>query len=306
MSYRDRAEAFELVARQGLVGQQQQQQEQQDTAHTADNSSTGSPLNALKGAVWNTRAVAWIATGRGKRSVRSSLLRPGLFDTTVELPPLSAHSRSLVLHAALHRKLKDASNAGGEIHAEERTLGLDDVAASAEGSEAADLNVLVERALHAAALRGLEEQMCRNNDNNNVDGDDDDDNDDDHSGIPSKNQDNRMILKPQDFAAALEGFVPASLRGVSLTKSDIEWADVGGLSSVREVLKDTLELPMQFQALYERAPQRMASGILLYGPPGCGKTLLAGAVAKECGLNFISVKGPEVRTLLPHVIQITS
>ena len=74
----------------------------------------------------------------------------------------------------------------------------------------------------------------------------------------------------------------------------MQWSDVGGLDEVRVTLKDTLELPLQFAELYERSPQRLASGILLYGPPGCGKTLLAGAVAKECGLNFISVKGPEV------------
>ncbi len=101
-------------------------------------------------------------------------------------------------------------------------------------------------------------------------------------------------LKTADLMDALEGFTPAALRGVALANSDVKWSDVGGLLTVRRVLKETLELPIQFAPLYERSPQRLASGILLYGPPGCGKTLLAGAVAKECGLNFISVKGPEV------------
>ncbi|CAN0364833.1 unnamed protein product, partial [Laminaria digitata] len=53
-------------------------------------------------------------------------------------------------------------------------------------------------------------------------------------------------------------------------------------------------LPVKYGRLFEATPTRLPTGALLYGPPGCGKTLLAGAVAAECGLNFISVKGPEV------------
>ena len=62
----------------------------------------------------------------------------------------------------------------------------------------------------------------------------------------------------------------------------------------RRVLKETLEMPARFAPLYDASPLRLPSGVLLFGPPGCGKTLLAGAVANESGLNFISVKGPEV------------
>ena len=93
---------------------------------------------------------------------------------------------------------------------------------------------------------------------------------------------------------ALRGFTPAALRGAQLFKADVKWADVGGLHAARACLKETLELPMKYSRLYDRAPIRLPSGVLLYGPPGCGKTMLAGAVSAECGLNFISVKGPEV------------
>merc|ERR1712130_546232 len=72
------------------------------------------------------------------------------------------------------------------------------------------------------------------------------------------------------------------------------WDDVGGLLKVRTTLKETLELPTKYSRLFDKAPLKLRSGLLLYGPPGCGKTLLASAVAKECGLNFISVKGPEL------------
>lgn len=81
---------------------------------------------------------------------------------------------------------------------------------------------------------------------------------------------------------------------VSLHTSSVSWASVGGLETVKSTLRETLEWPQKYPELYKSLPLRMTSGILLFGPPGCGKTMLANAVAKECGLNFISVKGPEL------------
>ncbi|CAM9982604.1 unnamed protein product [Ectocarpus sp. 12 AP-2014] len=98
----------------------------------------------------------------------------------------------------------------------------------------------------------------------------------------------------EDLEAALEGFSAESLRGAGLFRSSVEWGDVGGLNGVRSELREILELPVKYGRLFEVTPTRLPTGALLYGPPGCGKTLLAGAVAAECGLNFISVKGPEV------------
>jgi peroxin-1 len=97
-----------------------------------------------------------------------------------------------------------------------------------------------------------------------------------------------------DFIAAQEAFTPFSLRGVSLQKSDVRWADIGGLHDARQILRETLEWPTKYARIFANCPLRLRSGLLLYGYPGCGKTLLASAVARECGLNFISVKGPEI------------
>ncbi|RHX97485.1 hypothetical protein DYB30_006508 [Aphanomyces astaci] len=128
-----------------------------------------------------------------------------------------------------------------------------------EGFSVRDLTQVVDRAVHHATIRTRQ----------------------------STTQD-RMSL---DLLAGLEGFTPAALRGVELFKSSVQWSDIGGLHDIRQTLKDTLELPTK---LYAAAPIKLPSGLLLFGPPGCGKTLLANAVANECGLNFISVKGPEV------------
>lgn len=103
-----------------------------------------------------------------------------------------------------------------------------------------------------------------------------------------------LCLCKEDFDKALKGFTPASLRNVPLQKSTTTFASIGGLTETRQVLLETLQYPTKYAPLFAKCPLRLRSGLLLYGYPGCGKTLLASAVAGECGLNFISVKGPEI------------
>ncbi|MCJ1479288.1 Peroxisome biosynthesis protein pex1 [Lambiella insularis] len=101
-------------------------------------------------------------------------------------------------------------------------------------------------------------------------------------------------LVDEDFKQALEGFTPASLRNVTLQTSSTTFDSIGGLHATRRILLETLQYPTTYAPIFEQCPLRLRSGLLLYGYPGCGKTLLASAVAGECGLNFISVKGPEI------------
>lgn len=103
-----------------------------------------------------------------------------------------------------------------------------------------------------------------------------------------------MSLTGQDFAAALKGFTPSSLRNVTLQHSTTTFSSIGGLTATRQTLLETLQYPTLYAPIFAKCPLRLRSGLLLYGYPGCGKTLLASAVAGECGLNFISVKGPEI------------
>ncbi|VEU23057.1 DEKNAAC104031 [Brettanomyces naardenensis] len=100
---------------------------------------------------------------------------------------------------------------------------------------------------------------------------------------------------PDNFTRALSNYTPSSLRGVKLQKdTGTSWKDIGGLKEAKRVLLETLEWPTRYAPIFAKCPLRLRSGILLYGYPGCGKTLLASAVASQCGLNFISIKGPEI------------
>jgi peroxin-1 len=105
---------------------------------------------------------------------------------------------------------------------------------------------------------------------------------------------NTITLTRDDYTSALSGFTPASLRNVTLQSSTTKWDSIGGLHSTRQTLLETLQYPTTYAPIFAQCPLRLRSGLLLYGYPGCGKTLLASAVAGECGLNFISVKGPEI------------
>ncbi|EJS43004.1 pex1p [Saccharomyces arboricola H-6] len=103
------------------------------------------------------------------------------------------------------------------------------------------------------------------------------------------------IVTRELFLESLSGFTPSALRGVKLTKkTNIKWGDIGALYGAKKILLETLEWPTKYEPIFVNCPLRLRSGILLYGYPGCGKTLLASAVAQQCGLNFISVKGPEI------------
>ena len=105
---------------------------------------------------------------------------------------------------------------------------------------------------------------------------------------------NTVTLTRDDYASAMKGFTPASLRNVTLQSSTTKWDSIGGLTATRQILLETLQYPTTYAPIFAQCPLRLRSGLLLYGFPGCGKTLLASAVAGECGLNFISVKGPEI------------
>ncbi|KAJ3074588.1 Peroxisome biosynthesis protein pex1 [Podochytrium sp. JEL0797] len=142
------------------------------------------------------------------------------------------------------------------------------IASVTEGYRPTDLETLITRASHETAVRRI---------------------------LHPTSTTSTIIL--EDLEKAVQGYTPAALKGLKMAEGDasaVGWNDIGGLKGPKRMLVETMEWPTRYARIFESCPLRLRSGILLYGYPGCGKTILAAAVAKECGLNFISVKGPEI------------
>ncbi|SCU86101.1 LAME_0D04500g1_1 [Lachancea meyersii CBS 8951] len=108
-------------------------------------------------------------------------------------------------------------------------------------------------------------------------------------------EDSSTPVARETFERTIANFTPSSLRGIKLQKdTGVKWSSVGAMHQAKELLLETLEWPTKYEPIFSKSPLRLRSGILLYGYPGCGKTMLASAVAQQCGVNFISIKGPEI------------
>jgi len=103
-----------------------------------------------------------------------------------------------------------------------------------------------------------------------------------------------LRISDKDFVQAINMVEPSAMREIMIDIPDISWEDVGGLEDIKSELREAVEWPLKYPKLFEKAGIRPLNGILLFGPPGCGKTLLAEAVANESKCNFITVKGPEI------------
>ena len=104
----------------------------------------------------------------------------------------------------------------------------------------------------------------------------------------------RLIVTQNDFEQAIKDVMPSAMREVFLETPDVKWEDIGGLEGVKRELQEAVEWPLKYPSLYAAMGHTAPKGILLHGPSGTGKTLLAKAVATESEANFISVKGPEL------------
>jgi transitional endoplasmic reticulum ATPase len=104
----------------------------------------------------------------------------------------------------------------------------------------------------------------------------------------------KLIITKADFDNAIKEVMPSAMREVYLESPDVKWSDIGGLDEVKRELQEAVEWPLRYPDLYTKLGHSIPKGILMHGPSGTGKTMLAKAVATESEANFISVKGPEL------------
>jgi transitional endoplasmic reticulum ATPase len=196
--------------------------------------------------------------------IESALRRPGRFDRELEIVIPDEEGR----HEILKIKTKDM------------TLDVDvdlfQLARDTHGFVGADLQQLT---LEAAI-------QCIRSNLGNMDVDSEE-------PVPDEALD-MLRVDNEHFIHALSVCDPSTLRDNKIEVPDIKWADIGGLEETKRELQEMVRYPIEHRHLFERFGMQASRGVLFYGPPGCGKTLMAKAIANECGANFISVKGPEL------------
>ncbi|GJQ14746.1 hypothetical protein GpartN1_g6537.t1 [Galdieria partita] len=106
-----------------------------------------------------------------------------------------------------------------------------------------------------------------------------------------------LAVTQEHFKFALGQSNPSALRETHVEIPNVTWEDIGGLEEVKVELQETVQYPVEHPEKFEKFGMQPSKGVLFYGPPGCGKTLLAKAIANECQANFISIKGPELLTM---------
>ncbi len=192
-----------------------------------------------------------------------ALRRPGRFDREIEIPVPDRPGRAEILEIHSH---------GMPLHKE---VSLASLAARTHGFVGADLQALCRE----AAMRCLRRLLP--------------DIDLGAAELPYSLIEQLQIL-PADFEEALAEIEPSALRDAFVEVPNVAWEQVGGLDAVRQRLVEAVEWPLRRPELFAQAAVRPPRALLLTGPPGCGKTLLAKAVATESKVNFLSVKGPEL------------
>ncbi|KAM8970335.1 ATPase family protein 2 homolog isoform X2 [Sarcophilus harrisii] len=200
------------------------------------------------------------ATNR-PHTLDSALRRPGRFDKEIEIGVPNAQDRLDILQKLLR----------GVPHGLQEAE-LVQLANSAHGYVGADLKALCNEAgLHA--WRRVQKQL---------------------PDLPNGEVGESVKVTLGDFLQAMNEVQPSAMREVAIDVPNVSLSDIGGLEDIKLKLKQAVEWPLKYPEAFARMGIQPPTGILLYGPPGCSKTMIAKALANESGLNFLAVKGPEL------------
>jgi SpoVK/Ycf46/Vps4 family AAA+-type ATPase len=194
-----------------------------------------------------------------------ALRRPGRIDSEVEVPiPDEASTRAEILQFQL-----------GNIGAKLPDISSDDwmtLGKLAKGFNGADCMLAVKEALRSALLREMTPAAA----------------------VDEPSQPLEAQLSLEDLKTAIRHTKPSAIKSITVEIPQVLWSSIGGMDSVKKELREAIELPLTHSELFTQLRVPPPRGILLYGPPGCSKTLMARALATEGNMNFLAVKGPEL------------
>jgi len=211
--------------------------------------------------------VVVIAATNRVNAIDPALRRPGRFDREIEIGVPDKTGRLEVLH--IHSRGMPLTEEG------DLRVDLASLANRTHGFVGADLHALCREAAMKALRRYLPKMNL------------------DEEEIPQDVLD-QLEVTNDDFLGALREIQPTAVREVFIEIPNVHWSDIGGLQEVKDTLIEVVEWPLKRPETFTRLGITPPKGVLIYGPPGAGKTLLARAVATESEANFISVKGPEL------------
>jgi len=222
-------------------------------------------LTLMDGLKQRSQVIVMAATNR-PNSIDPALRRFGRFDREVDIgiPDTTGRLEILQIHT---KKMK--------LHDDVR---LDELAQDTHGFVGADIGQLCSE----AAYQQIREKM------------DLFDLEDDTIDVEVLDQ---LAVTMDNFRFAKEKTNPSAIREVSVEIPNVTWEDVGGLEETKAELREMVQYPVEHPEMFQYFGMAASKGVLFYGPPGCGKTLLAKAIANECQANFISIKGPELLTM---------
>ena len=219
-------------------------------------------LTLMDGLEARGKVVVIGATNR-VNSIDPALRRPGRFDREIEIGIPDQEGRLDILH--IHTRGMPLTD----------DVKLEYFAKITHGFVGADLESLCKEAAMRSLTRVIPEINL------------------DQTRIPIEIL-NKIKIGNKDFEDALKDIHPSAMREVQIQKPNVKWEDVGGLTNVKDELSEAIEWPLRHADLFDEADVRPPKGILLYGSPGTGKTMIAKAVATTSEANFISIKGPEL------------
>jgi transitional endoplasmic reticulum ATPase len=219
-------------------------------------------LSLMDGLEARGKVIVIAATNR-PNAIDPALRRPGRFDREIEIKVPDKRGRLEILQIHTRNMPLDTD------------VDQDRVAAVTHGFVGADLEYLCKEAAMKCLRRLLPELNLE-----------------DEKLAPEVLD--KLIITRSDFENAIRDIMPSAMREVYLESPDIPWTAIGGLEEVKRELQEAVEWPLRYPELYTKLGHSMPKGLLMHGPSGTGKTLLAKAVATESEANFIAIKGPEL------------